>query len=39
MKENIGFIVVKFALHDGSFATVLLDYFSARARDADRFGR
>jgi CheY-like chemotaxis protein len=29
--ENIGFIAVKFALHDGSFATVLLDYFSARA--------
>ena len=29
--KNIGFIAVKFALHDGSFATVLLDYFSARA--------
>ena len=28
--ENIGFIAVKFALHDGSFETVLLDYFSAR---------
>ena len=28
--ENIGFIAIKFALHDGSFETVLLDYFSAR---------
>jgi hypothetical protein len=28
--ENIGFIAVKFALHDGSFETVLLDYFSAK---------
>src|SRR3984893_9731523 len=29
--ENIGFIAVKFALHDGSGATGLWDYFSARA--------
>jgi hypothetical protein len=29
--ENIGFIAIKFALHNGSFAIVLLDYFSARA--------
>jgi hypothetical protein len=28
--ENIGFIAIKFALHDGSFEAVLLDYFSAR---------
>jgi hypothetical protein len=28
--ENIGFIVIKFALHDGSFETALLDYLSAR---------
>jgi hypothetical protein len=28
--DDIGFLAVKFALHDGSFATVLLDYFSPR---------
>ena len=28
--ENISFIAIKFALHDGSFETVLFDYFSAR---------
>lgn len=32
--ENIGFIAVKFALHDGSFGTVLLDYFATRALTA-----
>jgi hypothetical protein len=29
--EAISFIAVKFALHDGSFATVLLDFFAAQA--------
>ena len=28
--ENIGFIAVKFAFHDGSHGTMLLDYFAAR---------
>jgi hypothetical protein len=41
--EDIGFLAVKFALHDGSFSTVLLDYFSARVLrtlidSADRIG-
>jgi hypothetical protein len=28
--EDISYVAVKFALHDGSFATVLLDYYSAQ---------
>ena len=28
--ESISYIAVKFALHDGSFATLLLDRFSAQ---------
>jgi hypothetical protein len=28
--ESISYLAVKFALHDGSFATVLLDFFAAQ---------